>query len=163
MLDPAQLTQCLGKPSSSCELLYHQPGGTVNRASELYSADGRTCRRVEALMLADVPAIQKSTFEEKCPAGMSKIGLVVDEGEDYHYYRQDRDGFWSHKDGSNKVKRYDAEGRAIWDPKTAARDYRSNGSFLNYDKFCGYYCVPRNRHIRLARDGNRDSNRLSSS
>jgi hypothetical protein len=157
VLDPAQLTQCLGKPAGSCELLYHQPGGTVNRASELYSAEGRTCKRVEALMIADVPAIKKSTFEEKCPPGMSKIGLANDEGEDYHFYRQDRDSFWSHKDGSNKAKRHDAEGRAIWDPKTAARDYRPNGSFLNYDKFCGYYCVPRNGHIRLARDGNRQS------
>jgi hypothetical protein len=154
VLDPAQLTQCLNKPNSSCQLLYHQPGGTVNRSSELYSADGRTCSKVESLMAADVPAIRRSTFKARCPRGTSKIALVVDPGEDYHFYRQDSDGLWSHKDGSNKAKRYDAENRSIWDPKTAARDYRSRGSFLNYEDFCGYYCVPRGTPIKLARDGN---------
>lgn len=156
VLDPSQLTQCLGKPAG-CRLLYHQPGATVNRASELYTTEGRTCKKVVELMKVDVPAIQPTTFEAKCPPNMSKIGLGMDEGQDYHVYREDSDGLWSHKDGANKVKRYDAEGLAIWDPKTAARDYRPNGSFLNYDKFCGYFCVPRRPPPRLARDGNNEA------
>jgi len=75
----------------------------------------------------------------------------VHPGEDYHFYRQDADGWWSHKDGSNPVKRYDADRAPIWDPRTAARDYRPR-SFLNYKDFCGYYCAPRRRTMRLARD-----------
>ena len=102
-------------------------------------------------MRADIPDIKRTTFKARCPAGTSKIGLVVDPGDDYHFYRQDRDGMWSHKDGRNKVKRYDAEKVPIWNPQTAARDNRPSGSDLNYTDFCGFYCVPRRRTLRLAR------------
>jgi hypothetical protein len=86
---------------------------------------------------------------------MSKIALVVDKGEDYHFYRQDKDGMWSHKDGSNKVKRYDALKQPIANPELASRDYRWQGSDLNYEDFCGFYCVPRDPNIRLGQGGAR--------
>ena len=148
VLDPSQLTQCVGKPT--CELHYHQPGGTVGLSKMLHKAEGRTCKVVSRLMKYDVPEISRTTFRKKCPVGKSKIALVVHPGEDYHFYRQDRDGMWSHKDGSNPVKRYDARGEPIFNPKHAARDYRPKGSFLNYSDFCGFYCVPRNKAIKLA-------------
>ncbi len=150
----AQMTQCDGKPAS-CELLYHQPGGTKGRSKELRDAKARTCAAVEDLMMADVPALKKTTFNKRCPAGSSKVALVVHPGEDYHFYREDPDGAWSHKDGSNKVKRFDAEGQPIVNPQTAARDYRPRGSFLNYSDFCGFYCAPRDRPVELARGGYR--------
>jgi len=106
-------------------------------------------------MRSDVPAIKRTTFKARCPAGKSKIALVVHPGEDYHFYREDPDGYWSHKDGSNEVKRFDAEGKPIVNPETAARDYRPRGSFLNYKDFCGFYCVPRNEQVHLARGGRR--------
>jgi hypothetical protein len=102
-------------------------------------------------MRKDVPEIRRTTFKKRCPLGTSKIALVVHPGEDYHFYRQDSDGWWSHKDGANKVKRHDAEGEPIWNPKTAARNYRPRGSFLNYKDFCGFYCAPRRKTIKLAR------------
>jgi hypothetical protein len=110
---------------------------------------------VENLMRADVPEIERTTFAAKCPAGTSKIAMRVDPGDDYHFYTENSDGWWSHKDGANKVKRYDAEGKPIWNPETAAADYRPNGSFLNYTDFCGFYCVPRRKTIKLARGGSR--------
>ena len=79
--------------------------------------------------------------------------MVVHPGQDYHFLRQDSDGWWSHKDGGNKVKRFDADGLPIWNPETASRDYRPNGSYLNYSDFCGFYCVPRNKSIKLSRGG----------
>lgn len=152
VLDPDQLTQCANKPTT-CQLRYHQPGGTKGLSKLLGEAKGRSCATVERLMRADVPEIQPTTFGARCPADTSKIALVVHPGEDYHFYREDPDGFWSHKDGANKVKRYDAEGKPIVNPQTAARDYRPRGSFLNYKDFCGFYCVPRRKTIRLARGG----------
>jgi len=48
---------------------------------------------------------------------------------------------WSHKRGwGGKPLLVDAEGKAILNPRTAARDY---GGGLNYSKFCGSYCVKR--------------------
>jgi len=149
VLDPAQLTQCDGK--KNCDMLFHQPGGTKGLSKLLQSKDGRTCNVVDYLMRQDVPDLKRTTFKNRCPRGSSKIALVVHPGEDYHFYRQDPDGFWSHKDGSNKVKRYDAEEKLIKNPKTAARNYRPKGSFLNYTDFCGFYCAPRRKTIRLAK------------
>lgn len=154
VLDPNQLTQCDGK-GPSCQLMYHQPGGTKGRSKELQYADARSCPKVTALMREDVPDLKKTTFTRKCPRGFSKIALVVHPGEDYHFYRQDSDGWWSHKDGANQVKRFDAEGKPIWNPETAARDYRPRGSFLNYTDVCGFYCMPRDHEIHLARGGYR--------
>ena len=157
VLDPNQLTQCDGK-GPKCQLMYHQPGGTKGRSKELRYEDARSCKTVSALMRDDIPDLTPSTFTGRCPRGSSKIALVVHPGEDYHFYRQDNDGWWSHKDGSNQVKRYDAEGEPIWNPQTAARDYRPRGSFLNYTDFCGFYCMPRDHTIRLARGGSRLGN-----
>lgn len=158
VVDDEQTRQCDGKPAP-CEPLFHQPGGTKGMSEILQRKEGRTCKVVDRLMREDVPELTPSTFTRRCPVGKSKIALVVHPGEDYHFYRQDDDGWWSHKDGSNKVKRYDAEGQPIWNPETAARDYRPKGSFLNYRDFCGFYCAPRRKMIRLAKGGSRRLNR----
>jgi len=157
VVDPAQLRQCDGKVG--CEPMFHQPGGTKGLSKQLQEASGRSCKVVDFLMRQDVPELKRTTFNKKCPAGKSKIALVVHPGEDYHFYRQDSDGWWSHKDGANQVKRFDAEGKPIWNPKTAARDYRPKGSFLNYKDFCGFYCAPRRKTIRLAKGGSRTGSR----
>lgn len=151
VVDPAQALQCAHDRTGKCEPLYHQPGGIHHRSNILQYEDARTCKTVAGLMRSDVPDIVPTSFEARCPAGTSKIALVVHPGEDYHFYRQDADGWWSHKDGANKAKRFDAEGRPIFNPQTAARDYRPRGSFLNYRDFCGFYCVPRRRTIKLSR------------
>jgi hypothetical protein len=149
VMDPKQLTQCAGK--KECDPSFHQPGGTKGLSKLLTRKNGRTCKVVERLMRADVPEITSTTFSARCPAGTSKIALVAHKGEDYHYYRENPDKTWSHKDGANKVKNYDAEGKRIWNPETAARNYRPNGSTLNYKDFCGFYCVPRRKTITLDR------------
>jgi hypothetical protein len=153
--DPKQLTQCDGNPDPKCQPHFHQPGGTKGLSKILRTAKGRTCKTVDYLMRQDVPELQPTTFQARCPVGTSKIALVVDPGEDYHYYREDKDGFWSHKDGGNPVKRFDADGFPIINPQTASRDYRPKGSFLNYEDFCGFYCAPRGKQLHLARGGAR--------
>lgn len=95
-----------------------------------------------------------------CPAGTYKIALFIDSDTsstdsvtDYHWYRQDSDGLWSHKPGTTAVTRYDApsteipEGNLIIDPELANRNYGDvwiNGEYygiLNYADFVGYYAV----------------------
>jgi hypothetical protein len=151
VLDKESIQLCRKK--GNCRQFFHQPGALSGLRNALNVSERRTCKMVEKLQKADNPDTVKTTFQARCPKGMSKIALVVDEGEDYHYYRQDSDGMWSHKDGSNKVKRFDALKRPIFNPELAARDYRWQGSDLNYDEFCGFYCVPRNRKVHLGRGG----------
>ena len=144
----------LCKKYGNCRNFFHQPGAKTGHRNELNREERRSCPVVEDLMMGDIPEVTKSTFEAKCPAGMSKVAAVVDKGVDYHWYRQDRDGYWSHKDGSNKVKTYDSLKRPIFNPELASRDYRWQGSDLNYEDFCGFYCVPRSHPIVLGRGVN---------
>ena len=151
----------LCKKYGNCRNFFHQPGAKTGHRNALNKEERRSCPVVEKLMMGDIPEVTKTTFDAKCPAGMSKVAAVVDKGVDYHWYRQDRDGYWSHKDGSNKVKTFDALKRPIFNPELASRDYRWQGSDLNYEDFCGFYCVPRDHPISLGRGVSAPSSRRS--
>ncbi len=56
---------------------------------------------------------------------------------DYHWYRQNSDGTWSHKLGPTLVMDFDAALNTIYDPQICNRNYGST----NYSEFVGYYAV----------------------
>jgi hypothetical protein len=62
-----------------------------------------------------------------------QVALVLWPGVDFHWYRRDRDGKWSHKPGSTAARNTDNSGNLITDPRTANRG--------PYTVFCGCYCV----------------------
>ncbi|WP_257996489.1 RHS repeat-associated core domain-containing protein [Akkermansia muciniphila] len=76
-----------------------------------------------------------------CSKGYHKVQLVISPGNDFHWYRQDRDGKWSHKRGWGPVQRLDASGNLITNPVTANRDYSGTGGY-NYNQNCGTLCSP---------------------
>jgi hypothetical protein len=54
---------------------------------------------------------------------------------DFHWYRRDCNGFWSHKVGNSPARNWDDSGQPIVDPQTCNRG--------PYSVFCGYYvCDP---------------------
>lgn len=130
---------------TTCITPFHQPG-RKSGFPKWSKVKGKRCPDLMARLYADVPGLTRSTFTRKCPKGSSKIALVVDPQEDYHFYRQDKDGFWSHKPGGTAVKRTDATGRIIYDPALASRNYTRRNNRLNYKEFCGYLCAPRRKH-----------------
>jgi hypothetical protein len=69
--------------------------------------------------------------------------LFVDPGIDYHLYRQNPDGSWSHKPGHSPVKNEDESQppKRILDPRNADRDERP-AQALNYTQFCGCFSAP---------------------
>jgi hypothetical protein len=75
------------------------------------------------------------------PPGYHPVALVVDPGGDYHWYRQDSHGLWSHKPGNTPANNVDASGNLITNPETADRNYIPTGGW-NYSVFCGYFYVP---------------------
>ncbi len=102
-----------------------------------------TCPKIEARTLADNPDIYKlKSNKQKCHTGFYKGAMVTAPGRDYHYYRFNDDGVWTHKPGYKPSTKYDANNNLIYDPQWASRDY---GGTLNYKNFCGYYCIPRNK------------------
>ena len=95
------------------------------------------CGFVTNLAIRD--GLVKPDNNGKCPCDYHLVYLVVAEGRDYHWYRLDSNGGWSHKRGGNHVEDVDANGRKISDPSKAAKDYSRTGgaNYLN----CGYLCA----------------------
>lgn len=140
----------------SCPLPFPQPG----RASgypKWSKVKGKRCPDLIGRLKGDVSDLVKldseNGFKQKCPANMSKIALVVDEDEDYHFYRQDSNGYWSHKPGGTEVTHLDATKRPIYNPELASRHYPDSN--LNYDQFCSYLCAPKGKRLHFKRGGTR--------
>lgn len=154
--DPKQVKAC--QLNKNCNVPFHQPGSASGHPG-FRSRRLKTCPDMIARLLGDNPSMKMTTFEAKCPAHTSKIALVVDPDEDYHFFRQDSNGFWSHKPGGTAVTNLDANDKPIYDPQLASRDYRESGSKLNYDTFCAYMCVPRDRPLHLKIGGKRGASK----
>lgn len=150
--DPRQIQGCKGKPS--CTEGFHQPG--IPSGYEGFQGDRpKTCPNMIARILGDNPNIAMATFDVKCPPRTSKIALVVDESDDYHFLRQDNNGFWSQKSGARPVTNLDASKHRIWDPQLCDLNFSNHEGVLNYDIFCGYLCVPRDQPLYLRVGGGR--------
>ena len=134
--------------NTDCEYINPQPGhycGSTKRVNY----DETNCASLYERMLCDNPELELSTCENKCPDDKYKIGLTIgnyktdDKHETYHYYRQDNDGLWSHKDGGGEAKALDASNNLIYNPEFADRDYNN----IDYHTWCGYYCIPHGTNI----------------
>ena len=198
VIDIKQILNCLKDPE--CNTPFHQPG-SVSGYPKFNDTDPKTCPNMISRIMGDNPSVVPSAFELKCPAGSSKIALIIDEDEDYHFLRQDKPklrgmpGFFSQKSGSLPVTDRDAKGHKIFDvqlanhnfnrprPKEVVGDQGSrprpkevvaaaaaaaagggkerltldtvNPGVLNYDRFCGYFCVPRNKPLYMKVGGKR--------
>ena len=73
-----------------------------------------------------------TTLEEGCPDNRALVVLYGSEG-DYHWFRRDSDGTWSHKRGSDPATNLDFSDNVITNPETADRG--------PYTTFGGYFCT----------------------
>ena len=109
---------------------FAQPGrGSGNPYSSI------NCAEVTAGSVSD--GLMPTTADAPVPPGCRKVALVVrppsDPRPDYHWYRQDNDGTWSHKPGETEATNRDASGNPITNPEMA-----NTG---RYTIFCGYFLV----------------------
>lgn len=159
-IDHPPLSKCSEK---KCNVPYHQPGYASGypKWSEVKT---KRCADLFARLRGDVPGlIAPVTFGEKCPPRTSKVFLIkTRKNLDYHFGRQDSNGFWSHKPGGTEVTDKDASGKHIIQPDKADWDYTKTGSELNYEDFCGYMCVPRRTTFHFKRGGRRTRRTLGS-
>ena len=83
-----------------------QPG-YASGYSYLTDSELRDCDKLFTRLKADNPTIIKSKYKQKYPDGFAKGYFALDIGEDtdYHFYRIDSDGYWSHKPGTTHVRR----------------------------------------------------------
>lgn len=108
-----------------------------NKSSNTFAQPGRaagsqytelTCKAVHAAAVRDglepITDINAGSYK-------NVVALVVGNGMDYHWYRRDANGRWTHKPGRGDATEVDNAGKVITDPKTADRGF--------YKDFCGYF------------------------
>lgn len=152
IVDPRQIKACEEDPD--CNIRYHQPGAAANYPP-FSQSELKSCPEMTARIRGENPTVTRTTFEGLCPRGTSKIALAVDPNEDYHFWRQDSNGYWSHKPGGTKVINRDASSRLIYDPLLSDRNFSDVNSELDYTDFCSFYCVPRNQALFIKVGGRR--------
>lgn len=117
---------------------FMQPGQSIKNHS-LSSSELSSAEILKNLISMDAQNLDfgfRSVEEtSRCSEGCYKVALVMCLKTDYHWYRQNRDGSWSHKPGKTNVINYDTFGKLIMDPRRCGRNY----SYCNYDMFLGYY------------------------
>ncbi|WP_339253520.1 hypothetical protein [Paenibacillus sp. FSL P2-0136] len=114
-----------------------QPG---EKAGSIFSS--LTTNSIITAAKADMPYMSKSlrssSYSEVPGYREYKVALVIAPNYDYHWYRQDADGGWSHKRGLTAIDFRDASGNSVRNPQTADRNY---GNGLNYSTFSGWYII----------------------
>lgn len=117
---------------------YAQPGRAHGITLPNYNGN---CGHVTAGATAD--GLVSINCDEGCGCDECRhqVALVIKPGKnwDYHWYRMDRDGKWSHKMASYPATNLDNSGNIITDPRTADRRHPVSGK--DYSVFCGCFCV----------------------
>lgn len=126
------------KKKADCGSLKPQPGAfskTIKGSGEY------NCEKVTFRMIKDNPVMKPIQRGVPCPDNYYLIAMVcIPDGSDYHFYRQDASGLWSHKNGGNVARNTDDSGNLIYDPEFADRG--------RYTVFCGFYTVPNDSQLK---------------
>ncbi len=104
---------------------FAQPG---QAAGAMYTA--LQCSNVRTAAIAD--GLKAVSGPNQCPKKECTVALVVAPGWDFHWYRRDKNGMWTHKPGSTQATNRDNSNNTISNPETANRG--------PYTDFCGYMC-----------------------
>ncbi|MBC9878887.1 hypothetical protein G8O24_16225 [Bradyrhizobium sp. INPA01-394B] len=98
------------------------------------------CAHVQAGAVADGLAVAAHGFGGPLAPGQGwYVALVIWPGADYHWYRQDKNGCWSHKPGQTAARNVDNAGHTISDPNRCNRG--------PYTIFCDYMVTKRGLSI----------------
>ena len=162
------------KKENSCRRLKPQPGAWAFRNDSFASLidsvnvknlskedDNYLCPVMKEKIVLDNlakdgrPLVTPTPFDKKCKKGFYKGFLTLDsgisqnmnKGHTYHFFRQDNNGYWSHKPGTLPVENIDASNNPIVAPHLAEKNYNKEKKpdGINYDVNCSYFCIPHNK------------------
>ena len=148
-VDPKLILDC--KKTPECDVGFPQPGYNSGH-KKFADQKEKGCADMVSRLWGDNPRVKTTEFSIQCPNRTSKIALIVDPKRDYHFLRQDPDGYWSHKPGALQVKREDSTGRPIIRPDRAMFIYKDKTDPIIYTHFCGYFCVPRGEPLHMSKE-----------
>jgi len=93
---------------------------------------------VRAAALAD--ALEDAPARNRCPGKGHLVACFVSQW-DFHWYRKQRSGLWTHKPGPDPITDVDNAGQPIVDPRTADR--------ADYATLVGFFVV-QHGHVKIA-------------
>ena len=96
-----------------------------------------SCKNMKKRLLKDNPGSYIEKFDNRCIPGFYKVFLALDVGNDYHWWRQDKSSYWSHKPGSTNISNVDGNNKLIINPLKSSRKFTNR----NYNKACFYACI----------------------
>lgn len=118
-------------------LCHFSEAGEAHNFSITYSCDAH--RGVQPGAEAD-GLLAEGNFARQLAIGEGwYVALAVFPGEDSHWFRQDREGCWSHKPGNAEASNLDFGGKIITDPKYCDRSW--------YTEFCSHMITRRGLRI----------------
>lgn len=115
-----------------------QPGNKSKQFSTNLNLS--SCKDLKKRIIVDYPGtyeLKNKNRNSACKKGYAKVFAFIAPDRDFHFYRQDSNGYVSHKRGLSNVEIKDACGKRIVDPLKSCRDF---GDGLNYKRACGVYC-----------------------
>jgi len=95
------------------------------------------CKAFRERLKKDSPGSYLEKFDNSCLPGFYKVFLALDPKNDYHWWRQNKDQYWSHKPGGTDVTNVDADGKKIKNPVLSNRNFKHR----NYYKPCFFTCI----------------------
>jgi hypothetical protein len=132
------LNNCYNYANNQRTDTYAQPGRASNKP--IPPKDEGDCGAVLASARSD-GLHASGNFSTKLGAGKGwYVALVVWPGKDYHWYRQDKVGCWSHKVGGRPAGNKDNSGKAISDPSKCDRG--------GYTTFCTFMISTKSVRIK---------------
>lgn len=113
-----------------------QQPGYISGKQEYSSISNKdyNCKHLIERLKQDLPNAKLVACNNACPKGMRKIAMAVDPNKDYHFYRNDIDG-WSHKRGNLEPERLPND-EVPWLTK-----YQYDNSDYKYTDFCSCFCI----------------------
>jgi len=99
--------------------------------------DNFDCKSFRERLKKDSPGSYLEKFDKSCVPGFYKIFLALDPKNDYHWWKQNSNSYWSHKPGSSEVTNLDASGKEIKNPFLSNRKFKHR----NYYKPCFFACI----------------------
>ena len=126
------------RKKGDCGVLKPQPGAY---SKTIRDRGKYNCKKVTFRMIKDNPVMKPIAKGVPCPINYYLIAMAcIPDGSDYHFYRQDASGLWSHKNGGNVARNTDESGNLIHDPEKADRG--------RYSVFCGFYTLPNDSQFK---------------
>jgi hypothetical protein len=119
---------------------------SMNCRSDTFAQPGRISGHPNNVMQCAnvITAAEWDGCKRFCSASNKNVALVVWPGRDYHWYRKNSEGFWSHKPGSTPVRNTDSCGRLIDGIQIAPH----NCCRGPYTQFCSYMFSPTGMRVR---------------